>query len=144
MKKNLDRRQQIEQKYKDFFFDENGKSTMIGGIDIGNGWLPLIETICEYATFVNKNIDYENQYRKKYQPKMPQLEKNNLKFITIKEKFGGLRCYLNNASPQIDGAVQALEMLSYKICENCGISNNVTQNKEGWIKTLCNNCRKKI
>jgi hypothetical protein len=52
-----------------------------------------------------------------------------------KEKFGGLRFYIENTTPEINAVVNKYESLSYSICEHCG--NDGVLRKGGWIRTLC-------
>ena len=63
--------------------------------------------------------------------------------VRIKEKFGGLRFYYSGGDSIIEGAIDFAEFLSYRICEKCGSTNNVTQTK-GWITSLCENCMKEV
>ena len=50
-------------------------------------------------------------------------------FAQIKEKFGALRIY------------DCAEQSSMKICEDCGVCENVTTDGKSWIKSLCPVCR---
>jgi hypothetical protein len=70
------------------------------------------------------------------------------KIAQIKEKFGGLRYYIDN-SPFINEdllfAVRAIteraETIAASTCEECGINTNVHTSKfSGWIHTLCYRC----
>lgn len=69
-------------------------------------------------------------------------ERLQVEAAQVKEKFGGLRFYVNFADEYTYGMIGIIEGLSYKICEHCGSMKNVSQNKRGWIKTLCRKCRK--
>jgi hypothetical protein len=60
----------------------------------------------------------------------------------IKEKFGGLRLYVDiaeGATPQqvgeIHGAIHVGEYLASKTCERCGAPGRL--HGDGWIQTLC-------
>ena len=57
----------------------------------------------------------------------------------VKEKFGGLRFYVNSASSEQHAVISFVENLSYHTCEECGSNKEVTQTT-GWIKTLCSDC----
>src|SRR5690349_6468342 len=59
-------------------------------------------------------------------------------FDQIKQKFGGLRLYLNHTTPYINGIVDMSECLSLIICELCGNKGSIT-NINGRIQTLCLN-----
>lgn len=63
--------------------------------------------------------------------------------VQVKEKFGGLRFYIDGGSDEIFTMIHMAEHLSYGICEQCGATKNVTQNETGWISTLCPTCRNK-
>lgn len=94
-------------------------------IECGYGWygiiLPIIYKIEEY----NKtNLD------------------SPIVIQQIKEKFGGLRFYVDNAPNYIMDMIDKAEDLSYYICEKCGSCIDVTTEGRGWIKTLCKECRK--
>lgn len=91
------------------------------------GWIALIE---DAKTLVAKyNLSHPNDEYK-------------LEFIQIKEKWGGLRLYLNYYVPEIADKIHELEEKSYNICENCGTMENVdTKWTHGHVMTLCNKCR---
>jgi len=59
--------------------------------------------------------------------------------VQVKEKFGGLRFYVNGASNAQYGVISFTESLSYKVCENCGSTKNIGSTK-GWYRTLCEEC----
>lgn len=95
--------------------------------EVGNGWIPLIE---DAKTIVSK-----------YNLAHPDNEP--IEFTQIKEKWGGLRLYLNYYVPGISEKIKELEEKSFNICENCGIDKNVkTEWTNGWVMTLCDECRK--
>jgi hypothetical protein len=58
----------------------------------------------------------------------------------IKEKFGGLRFYVDGGSDKLHAAIEAAERKSLTICEKCG--NPGEPAGLDWIKTLCTKCRK--
>lgn len=61
----------------------------------------------------------------------------------VKEKFGGLRFYINGGTNEQYDTISFAESLSYNICENCGSTKNVTTEGKGWIKSLCKKCKDK-
>jgi len=67
-----------------------------------------------------------------------------VKVMQIKEKFAGLRLHVDRRDAYIDGIICLAESLSYGLCEQCGTNEGVSQNKEGWNKTLCKKCRKGV
>lgn len=92
-----------------------------GGCGIGDGWEPLLRRLCEVA---------------RLGPGVPRLAQ-------VKEKFGGLRVYWNDATEQLWAASQLAEDESLKTCEACGTVEDVATKGPGWIKTLCPGCRAK-
>ena len=104
------------------------ESCMPWGLCCGNGWYWLIDMLCNA---IQSYID-NNEHLK-----IPQVEA-----VQVKEKFGGLRFYINGGDEEIEGMISLAEYMSYYICESCGSTENVSQNKKGWISTLCPNCRK--
>ena len=55
--------------------------------------------------------------------------------VQVKEKFGGLRFYINVGDDYINGAIMMAENMSYHICEECGAPGEPAG--PGWILTLC-------
>lgn len=58
----------------------------------------------------------------------------------IKEKFGGLRFYCSGTD-EIFALVHVAEDASYKICQYCGTTDNVSRIDDGWIRTICTQCK---
>lgn len=98
------------------------QTAMCWGIECGNGWYWLIDTLC---ASIQNYIDYN---------KKPQIEA-----VQVKEKFGDLRFYVDYFDELINGMIWLAEDMSSKICEVCGSTENVTKT-DGWIKTLCKKC----
>ena len=101
---------------------ESGYRTDVGPLynvgSVGDGWLPLLQELIQDLIRLGWNRQ----------------------LCDIKEKFGGLRFYINEGSDEIFDRINKAESDSYKICETCGEPGEPTQ--EGWIKTLCYNCIK--
>ena len=57
----------------------------------------------------------------------------------VKEKFGGLRFYINGGDARIYGMIDFAEHLSHSICEFCGSMKNIKHSK-GWVITACQEC----
>ena len=53
----------------------------------------------------------------------------------VKEKFGGLRFYINSGSEEIWQRIHLAESASYITCETCGELGEARGG--GWIQTLC-------
>lgn len=105
---------------KDFWFE------------CSDGWYTLINVLCHeiqnYIDWKIKSIPADD------------LENFQVVALQVKEKFGGLRFYYSGGDEFINGIVRMAEGMSYKICEYCG--NPGKPNKEGWIKTQCEQCQK--
>jgi hypothetical protein len=59
----------------------------------------------------------------------------------VKEKFGGLRWYMDGTNQVMRDAIRKAEEKSYKTCEECGAPG--TRRNGGWILTLCDDCNSK-
>lgn len=86
-----------------------------GFCEVSDGWLPLIQEMIQ------------GMIEQKWDKQVNQ----------IKEKFGGLRFYINNGSNEVYNVIHWGEEKSYTICETCGSKEDVAQTKGGWITTLC-------
>jgi len=60
----------------------------------------------------------------------------NKQVCQVKEKFGGLRFYINEGSDEIYKRITQAENDSYKICEITGKPGEL-RNDIGWYTTLC-------
>ena len=58
------------------------------------------------------------------------------KISQVKEKFGGLRFYIENGNIEFNKIISKYENLSYAICETCGKPGEIDKSK-GWLKTVC-------
>lgn len=55
--------------------------------------------------------------------------------VQVKEKFGGLRFYINGGDNTIHSYIEFAESMSYRTCEECGAPGQVYT--DGWHVTLC-------
>jgi hypothetical protein len=55
----------------------------------------------------------------------------------VKEKFGGLRFYVDDADPDLWNFLRGMEEKSFEICEACGAPGKTRKETDGWMKTLC-------
>jgi len=62
--------------------------------------------------------------------------------LQVKEKFGGLRFYVTDATDAQYVMIGFAESMSYRICENCGTTKDARCWQEGWHRTLCISCAK--
>jgi hypothetical protein len=110
----------MEEKYPKMF------SKPYGGFAIGEGWWPIIESLCAN---IQSHTDWWNTNRET-RPVVEQVV-----VAQIKEKFGGLRFYYDGGDDTIRGMVRMAEAWADRSCEECGAP-GMTGGK-GWIKTLC-------
>lgn len=93
----------------------------IGGFAIGPGWYHIVEELCNNIAWYLKNLKKDA---------LP-----NFKVVQVKEKFAGLRFYVDNANETIDGMIVMAESWASKSCEVCG--NRGTRRNTGWLSVLC-------
>lgn len=70
------------------------------------------------------------------QPLIDYCRDHDVAVHQIKEKFGGLRFYVGEASDEFYGLVEAAEREAAVTCEECGEPGELRGG--GWLKTLCN------
>lgn len=97
------------------------------GFECDNGWYLLLDQLFGCIQGYIDNNDHLNI--------------RQVVATQVKEKFGTLRFYYNGGDNLIEGMVWLAYRLSGVTCEHCGTTDNVTQNTEGWISTLCDKCR---
>ena len=93
---------------------------MAFAFETGEGWYPMImELMDKIQDIVDANPEYKD-----------------LRVVQIKEKFSGLRVYMNYDPEEIDDLIDEYEKKSYHICEVCGEDGKERENRH-WYKTLC-------
>ena len=106
-----------------FFHPEKGpQETLMGfGFECGDGWFDLIYRLCEDLVDMEVPEDFE--------------------VLQVKEKFGGLRFYVNGATEDVMDRINKAEEESYSICENCGEPADGPERMKGWVSTVCEKCK---
>jgi hypothetical protein len=127
------------------------KTPMCFGIECGSGWFWLIDTACFHiqATYESavrqREIDLDELKPLKERSEMfpdgiPEIVCPSA--AQIKEKFGTLRFYVNDAGADVFGDTSSFitmaESMSYRTCENCGCPGSVSYG--GWYRCLCSKC----
>ena len=124
---------QLCSKYPKIFRDRNGspqETCMCWGFECGDGWFDLIDVLCS-------NI--QNHVEHLCYGKTPEeYEEFQVVAAQVKEKFGGLRFYVDGADDEVRGMVRMAESMSYKVCEDCGAKGSAR--KGSWIRTMCDPC----
>jgi hypothetical protein len=104
---------------------------MLSGIDVGEGWFPIIEELSLALEQINNSLP----------PEEPPI-----RAAQIKEKFGYLRFYTDgNLSPAAENAITIAEDRSRVTCEMCGVEEEDVSlpDYRGWMKNLCPACHTK-
>ena len=121
----------LETKYPEMF------SKPYGGVAVGEGWWPIIESLC-YS--INAHVKWRNDTRARllndnpYDNVIPD-EVPQVVIAQIKEKFGGLRFYYEGGDETVRGMVTMAESWAARTCETCGKPGK--SRSGGWIRTLC-------
>lgn len=102
------------------YYEDRPLIVSAGSFGVGEGWFGLLKKLIEEAI--------EAGWDKK--------------LCQSKEKFAGLRFYINAAPPQVHDIISKYENLSFEICEECGELGKVRIG--GWMRTLCDLHAKKI
>ncbi len=95
------------------YFPDRGPIKSRHFFGVGNGWLGLIKDLIEKAIAAGWNKQTTQ----------------------VKEKFGGLRFYINGAPDEVHNLISEAETASQEICEECG--NPGKLQTTGWWQTLC-------
>lgn len=96
------------------YYTDRPPITKCGFFECNSGWYPLIKELVEDLIKLGWNKEV----------------------CQVKEKFGGLRFYINEGSDEIYNRITEAGNKSYTICEKCG-SEGSLRNDIGWYKTLC-------
>lgn len=157
--------QQLCRDFPEIFRDRDADprtTAMCWGIECGSGWEPLIRTLCnllmwEVTDLRSRVSDHENQLactdkstwsawqQEHYtEAKLAELKSELAQAleqvpvaVQVKEKYGTLRFYVTGASKRHWAAIEFAELLSGRICEQCGTMQGVKLRKSGWLRTLC-------
>lgn len=100
------------------------ENLMCFGFECGDGWHDLIRKLCRG---IQAALDAD-----------PAL-KPMFRAVQVKEKYGGLRFYVDGGTDAIEAMIDAAEHESQRTCEECGAVGRTLENC-GWYKTLCPAC----
>lgn len=144
MKPELDKA--LCEKYPEIFANRHADmraTAMCWGFECGDGWFNIIDRLCHLIQHHINNredqlkiVDNWKAEGKELLPWMRELaEIPQVVAVQVKEKFGGLRFYVNGSEEYIDGAIAMAEEMSYVTCEICGKPGHLSGNS--WRVTRC-------
>lgn len=97
---------------------------MAFGFECDDGWLDILEDLFAGIEEVVKKDKL-----------------TNFRVEQVKEKFGGLRVYVEGGNDEIEKLIDDAEKRSFETCEKCGKQGKL-RDRAGWYTTLCNSCAK--
>jgi len=100
------------------------------GVECCTGWKSLYQPILDKIDEYNKDKE----------------DNDKIRVMQVKEKFGTLRIYVDNAPQEIYDEIDKAERTSSIVCEECGYKNPhkvSTSLVLGWYRTLCQRCKDK-
>lgn len=123
--------EELIQKYPKIFQDYKGNPERVNWYGVPKGWLPVIDKLCGA---IQSYIDNVTRYSEGKTYKAPQVT-----CTQMKEKFGGLRFYVEGGDDHTDGMIYMAEHLCDNTCQDCGAEEDLGMTS-GWISVLCRNC----
>lgn len=112
------------------------ETAMCWGFEHGDGWYSIIDAACS-------NIQNHVKWKRKTEPYASMTDEEFDEIhqpvaAQVKEKFGGLRFYVDCADEYTRGVIDMAESMSYRTCEDCGAPG--VKRASPWIRTLCDTC----
>ena len=98
----------------EYGWSNHKKITDCSFFSVDKGWYPLIKNLIEDLIKLGWNKEV----------------------LQVKEKFGGLRFYINEGSKEVYDRITEAEKLSYETCEVTGNPGKL-RTDIGWYLTLC-------
>jgi hypothetical protein len=156
MKRELD--EALCAKYPLIFKDRNADmrtTAMCWGLECGDGWYNIIDVLCGLLTSEYRQAKSRYEYlieagvggilygtktvtQEAIDEAKAKLDEETLRVpvaVQVKEKFGGLRFYVQAATDKHYQYISFAESMSYRTCEECG--NPGKTYTDGWHMTLC-------
>lgn len=107
------------------------------GISIHEGWFEIVRCLSDriYSHYKHQIQTRERLLKDNpYDHPIPEATEFP-KVAQIKEKFGGLRFYVDGGDEYTYGAIAIAESWADRTCETCGAPG--TRRSGGWVRTLC-------
>jgi hypothetical protein len=86
-----------------------------------DGWFDILWRLCEDSEPLVAEFEATGECQ--------------FEILQVKEKFGGLRIYVNDANDAIRQCIEVAQQESFHTCEVCGQPG--IRREGNWIKTLC-------
>lgn len=146
--------QELYQKYPELFSQKDlpmTQSLMCFGMEVGDGWFPVLEQACQLIKHHLKNKEFQGYTLIKsdtfYDLNLEGDPEDNKyyiipEFVQIKEKFGELRIYINSADNYIEGIIDMACAASTFLCETCSKPSKI-KSHGGWLSNECKACERK-
>lgn len=96
-------------------------TAMPRGFQHGDGWFDILWRLCEDLEPLVAEFRAAGGHK--------------FEVLQVKEKFGGLRFYVNGSNDAIHQRILAAQEESFHTCEICGQPGELRE--VGWIKTTC-------
>ena len=145
-------------KYPLIFKDRNADmrtTAMCWGLECGDGWYNIIDVLCGLLTSEYRGAQSRYEYlmqagvggilygtktvtQEDIDEAKTRMDEETLKVpvaVQVKEKFGGLRFYVQAATDKHYQYISFAESMSYRTCEECGAPGKTYT--DGWHMTLC-------
>jgi hypothetical protein len=145
-------------KYPLVFKDRNADirtTAMCWGFECGDGWYNLIDVLCGLLTSEYRGAQSRYEYlmqagvggilygtktvtQEDIDHAKARLDEETMKVpvaVQVKEKYGGLRFYVQAATDKHHQYINFAESMSYRTCEECGAPGKTYT--DGWHMTLC-------
>ena len=91
------------------------------GFETDDGWFQIIRDLSARLEGIIKRL--------------PEGERDDYYAVQVKEKFGGLRFYMNMETEEMSRVIREAEGQSVVTCGVCGRPGRLRG--RGWVKTLC-------
>ncbi len=121
MRKELE--QKLFERWPTWFTTEGDfrQTLMPQGFTHGDSWFDILWRLCGHMETLVAELEHATGCK--------------FEVLQVKEKFGGLRIYVNHANDAIRRRIETAEQESLHTCEVCGRRGKRRENS--WIKTLC-------
>lgn len=94
-----------------------------------NGWFDLIYDLSATINSIIVELELNGEIV------------DNYYLVQVKEKFGGLRFYLQQSTKEMDDIIAIFENKSYDICAQCGKDKGPRiRNESAWNVNFCETC----